>query len=307
MKIIFMGTPDFALPAFEALRDSEHEMVAVYTAPPRPANRGKKVTKSVIHKAAQAANIEVHTPISLKSEEQQEIMRSYGADVGVVVAYGLLLPQAVLDAPRLGCVNIHPSDLPRWRGAAPIQRSIMAGDRQTAICIMQMDAGLDTGDVLMREDALIDDAVTAKMLETELAAQSAALLLKTLNALEAGTATRTPQAHEGVAYAAKIDKTEALINFDRPARDVLRHIHGLSPFPGAYLMHHDERIKLHQVEVIENTHAHTGCFVDEQFTIQCADGNAIRPIIMQRAGKQALPAEECLRALEVTIGEKAHS
>jgi methionyl-tRNA formyltransferase len=303
MRIIFMGTPEFAVPAFHAVHHSGHEIVAVYTAPPRPAHRGKKLTKSPVHTVAEVAGLKVHTPTSLKNDDAQETLRQHDADIAVVVAYGLLLPQAILDAPRLGCINIHPSDLPRWRGAAPIQRSIMAGDTLSAACIMQMNAGLDTGDVLAREPFTIDDTMTAHDVQKNIATLSAALLLRTLDGLAEGKITATPQSELGATYAAKIDKTEAVIDFHRPAQQVLRHIHGLSPFPGAYFMHQGERIKLHHVECITGINAPAGTVISADCAIQCADGNAIRPIIMQRSGKQPMPATECLRGLSVTLGE----
>ena len=302
MRVIFMGTPDFAAPTLQALIDSDHDVVAVYTAPPRPANRGKKVTKSAIHILAESAGLNILTPASLKSDEAQDAFRSHQADIAVVVAYGLLLPQAILDACPHGCINVHPSALPRWRGAAPIQRSIMAGDTTTSICIMQMDAGLDTGAVLMEEAVYISNDMTAKTLEDKMATIAAPLLLQTLQGIEEGTTLAMPQSEDGATYAQKITKIEAAINFERPAQDVLRHIHGLSPFPGAYITHEGERIKLLQVELIETpTPVKAGDVIGTTLTIQCAD-HAIRPITIQRAGKQPMDATECLRGFTIPAG-----
>ncbi len=302
MRIIFMGTPTFALPPLKALIESEHEVVAVYTAPPRPAHRGKKVHPSAVHQYADSHQLPVFTPASLKSKDSQEAFRAHQADIVVVVAYGLLLPQAILDACPKGCINIHPSSLPRWRGAAPIQRSIMAGDTDSSVCIMQMDAGLDTGAVLMEEAVYISNDMTAKTLEDKMATIAAPLLLQTLQGIEEGTTLAMPQSEDGATYAQKITKIEAAINFERPAQDVLRHIHGLSPFPGAYITHEGERIKLLQVELIETpTPVKAGDVIGTTLTIQCAD-HAIRPITIQRAGKQPMDATECLRGFTIPAG-----
>lgn len=302
MRVIFMGTPDFAAPTLQALIDSDHDVAAVYTAPPRPANRGKKVTKSAIHTLAESSNLNTLTPTSLKSDEAQNIFRSHEADIAVVVAYGLLLPQAILDACPHGCINVHPSALPRWRGAAPIQRSIMAGDTTTSICIMQMDAGLDTGGILLEEPYTIPDGTTSKELEQQLASKAAPMVLDTIKGLAQNTLIAIQQSEEGVTYAAKISKEECALNFNEPADALRHHIHGLSPFPGAYFIHEGERVKLLKVTLIGTDNSELPSTVlDEQLTIQCTH-DAIRPQLLQRQGKTPMQAEECLRGLHIPKG-----
>jgi methionyl-tRNA formyltransferase len=302
MRVIFMGTPAFALPTLQALLASVHEVVAVYTAPPRPAHRGKKVTISPVHELAEASGIPVFTPSSLKGQETQQVFAEHGADVAVVVAYGLLLPTPILTAYPYGCINIHPSSLPRWRGAAPIQRTIMAGDRDTSVCIMQMDAGLDTGAILMEESHLIDPNNTAQELEAILSQKAAPLLIQSLRGLDQHTLFPMPQLVEGVTYAAKISKEECALEFHRPAHELVCHIHGLSPFPGAYITYQGERIKIVRAEAVTTENIHpAGMVLDGQLTIQCGL-HGVRPLTLQRAGKAAMPAEECLRGLSVTIG-----
>ncbi len=286
-----MGTPNFALPALRALMASEHELVAVYTAPPRPANRGKKVSRSAVHLLAEEACLPIFTPSSLRGAEAQAEFASLNCDIAVVVAYGLLLPQAILDTPKFGCLNIHPSDLPRWRGAAPIQRTIMAGDATTAICIMQMDSGLDTGAVWKRLELAIPQAITAQELEVELAEKSADLLLEVLAKIEdlekageleksgAGGDSPIPQAQNGVTYAHKIEKSEYLLRFDMPAQSVLNHINALSPY--GYVMIGEERVRIVKAELVvgsaanvtaRSATARAGEFINSQFHIQCEGG-----------------------------------
>ena len=241
MKIVFMGTPDFSVPVLQALA-ARHDIVAVYTQPPRPAGRGKELRPTPVHAAADALGLPVRHPVSLKGPEEQAAFAALDADVAVVVAYGLILPQAVLDAPRAGCLNIHASLLPRWRGAAPIHRAIMAGDAETGICIMRMEAGLDTGPVLMRQSTPIGVTETTQDLHDRLSQMGADLILTALDRLPDLTAE--PQPAESVTYAAKIDKAESRIDWTRPAAEVDRQIRGLSPFPGAWCMAAGERIKL---------------------------------------------------------------
>jgi len=229
-----MGTPDFATHALRALAEAGHEIVAVYSQPPRPAGRGYGVKPSPVHALGEQLGIPVRTPVSLKGAEEQLAFAALKADAAVVVAYGLLLPRAVLDAPRFGCFNIHASLLPRWRGAAPIQRAIMAGDDVTAVMVMRMEKGLDTGPICLSHEIAITEDMTAATLHDALSQAGAPLMVEALRQLEAGTLRQTPQPEHGVTYAAKIDKAEARIDFARPAREVAAHIRGLSPFPGAW-------------------------------------------------------------------------
>ena len=290
MKIIFMGTPEFSVPVLEALHQ-RHEIVAVYCQPPRPAGRGKADRPSPVQTRAVALGLPVRHPVSLRSEDAVLDFAALGADVAVVVAYGLILPQAVLDAPRLGCLNIHASLLPRWRGAAPIHRAIMAGDRETGVCIMQMEAGLDTGPVLMREAVEIGAEETTADLHDRLSALGARLILQALDQLPLPA---VPQPSEGVTYAAKIDKAEARVDWTRPALDVDRLIRGLSPFPGAWVDVKGERVKLLRSRLSEGRGAPGQ--VLRGFTIACGDG-AIEITEAQREGKRPMPALEVLRGL----------
>ena len=302
MRVIFMGTPAFAVPTLEALIASKHEVAAVYTALPRPAHRGKHTTKSPVHEAAEAAGIPVLTPLTLKGEEEHTAFASYGADVAVVVAYGLLLPPIILNAPRHGCINIHPSSLPRWRGAAPIQRTIMAGDRSTSVCIMQMEAELDTGAVLMEEMHLIDPSTTAQELEEALRDLAAPLLLQTLRGIEQQTVFPMPQLSHGVTYATKISKEECAIDFSRPAHELMCLIHGLSPFPGAYITYAGERIKILRATAVTTENMYPfGTVLDTELTIQCG-AHGLRPLMLQRAGKSVMPTQDCLRGLSIEVG-----
>jgi methionyl-tRNA formyltransferase len=290
-RIIFMGTPDFSVPVLEALA-ADHEVVAVYCQPPRPAGRGKKDRPSPVQSRAEALGLPVRHPVRLKSPEDQAEFVSFNADVAVVVAYGLILPQAVLDAPRLGCLNIHASLLPRWRGAAPIHRAIMAGDAETGICIMQMEAGLDTGPVLLREATAIGATETTGALHDRLSAMGAALILQALDGLEGLVPEVQPEA--GVTYAAKIDKAEATVDWTRPAAELVRHINGLSPFPGAFAEIAGERVKFLRAELAEGQ-GMPGQVLGG-FTIACGAG-ALMVTEAQREGKKPLPAAEVLRGL----------
>ncbi|MGE4062201.1 MAG: methionyl-tRNA formyltransferase [Rhodospirillaceae bacterium] len=292
MRLIFMGTPEFAVAALARLAE-RHDIVAVYAQPPRPAGRGQQLRPSPVATFAAGRNIPVFTPKSLKKPETQAAFRAHGAEAAVVAAYGLILPQSILDAPKWGCLNIHASLLPRWRGAAPIQRAIMAGDRKSGVTIMQMDAGLDTGAMLMTRETPITDATTAQALHDTLATIGASLIVETLDALAAGRLLPVPQPEQGATYAAKIDKAEAHIDFARPAREVLRHIHGLSPFPGAWFAHENERIKVLTAELAEGS-GPPGTVLDDRLAIACRDG-AVRLTTVQRAGKGPTPADAFLR------------
>lgn len=291
MKIVFMGTPDFSVPVLDALHD-HHEIAAVYCQPPRPAGRGKADRPSPVQARAEALGLTVCHPVSLRSEAAVAEFAAFGADVAVVVAYGLILPQAVLDAPRLGCLNIHASLLPRWRGAAPIHRAIMAGDRVTGVCIMQMEAGLDTGPVLLREAVEIGAEETTADLHDRLSALGTRLIVQALDQLP-GLAP-APQPGAGVTYAAKIDKAEACIDWSRPAVEVDRLIRGLSPFPGAWTEVNGERVKLLRSRLASGSGAPGA--VLSAFTIACGEG-AVEITEAQREGKRPMPAAEVLRGL----------
>ncbi|AYF02094.1 methionyl-tRNA formyltransferase [Paracoccus yeei] len=290
MRVIFMGTPDFSVPALRAIA-ARHDVAAVYSQPPRAAGRGQKPRPSPVHRAAETLGIPVRTPERLKSPEEQAAFAALGADVAVVVAYGLILPQPVLDAPRLGCLNIHASLLPRWRGAAPIHRAIMAGDAETGVAIMQMQAGLDTGPVLAEARTPIGPEDTTADLHDRLAEMGAALVGDVLDRLPLPAA---PQPSEGVTYAQKIDKAEARIDWALPAPQVDRQIRGLSPFPGAWCMLGGERIKLLRSRLAAGAGA-PGTVL-QGFTIACGTG-AVEVLEAQREGKRPMPAAEVLRGL----------
>lgn len=304
LRIVFMGTPDFSVPTLSEIVGAGHEVVAVYSQPPRPAGRGMAEQKSPVQRFAESVDIEVRTPVSLKSAAEQDAFAALGADAAVVVAYGLLLPLPVLEAPRLGCFNLHASKLPRWRGAAPIQRAIMAGDEETAAAVMRMEAGLDTGPVCLAEPVAIGPDMTAGELHDVLARQGATLMVRALGALERGLLDCAPQPAEGVTYAAKIDKAESRIDFARPAREVHNHVRGLSPFPGAWLEAEvggkRERIKILRTTLAEGGGA-PGAVLDNRLTIACGDG-AVRLVELQRAGKKPMRAEELLRGFALPPG-----
>jgi len=304
LRIAFMGTPDFSVPALAELIAAGHDVVAVYSQPPRRAGRGMAETPTPVHAFAQAQGIEVRTPTSLKSEDEQRAFRDLDLDVAIVAAYGLILPQAILDAPRLGCLNIHASLLPRWRGAAPIQRAIMAGDTETGVAIMQMEAGLDTGPVLLAEHTPIGTTETAGELHDRLSAIGAGLMVRALAALERGSLDATPQPDDGVTYAAKIDKAEARIDWSRPAQELDWHIRGLSPFPGAWCdVARDgkqHRLKVLRAHVVESK-GPPGTALDDQLTIACGD-SALQLDTVQRAGKGVQQADEFLRGFPVASG-----
>ncbi|WP_299548808.1 methionyl-tRNA formyltransferase [uncultured Tateyamaria sp.] len=298
MRVIFMGTPDFSVSALDALHVAGHEIACVYTQPPRPAGRGKKDRPSPVQARAEVMGLDVRHPVSLRNAEAQEAFAALNADIAVVVAYGLILPQPVLDAPTHGCLNIHASLLPRWRGAAPIHRAIMAGDTETGVCIMQMEAGLDTGPVLMREATPIGATETTAQLHDRLAGIGAALVVRTLDQLPALTAK--PQPDVGVTYATKIDKAEAAIDWTQDAAEVDRKIRGLSPFPGAWFEHDGMRIKVLGSVLVEGAGA-AGATLDDALTIACGRG-AVRLTRLQRAGKGAQDAEMFLRGMPLSKG-----
>ncbi len=289
MRVIFMGTPDFSVPALDAIH-AAHEVVCVYTQPPRPAGRGQQPRLTPVHARALALGLEVRHPASLKGAAEQTEFAALGADVAVVVAYGLILPQAVLDAPRFGCLNIHASLLPRWRGAAPIQRAIAAGDAETGICIMQMEAGLDTGPVLLRAQTPISEGDTAQKLHDRLSHMGADAIVQALAQLPVLQAQ--PQPVAGVTYAAKIDKAEARVDWTRPAPEVARQIRALSPFPGAWCEAPFGRLKLLDARAVAGQ-GQPGTVL-EGLTIACGTG-AVQVLDVQREGKRAMSALELLR------------
>jgi len=305
MRIVFMGSPDFAIPTLEVLHGAGHEIVAVYSQPPRPAGRGKKPRRTPVHALAEKLGIPVFTPRSLKSPEEQERFAALNADAAVVVAYGLILPQAVLDAPRHGCFNLHASLLPRWRGAAPIHRAVMAADERTGVCVMRMDAGLDTGDVCACEEVEITSEMTTGELHDILAARGARLMARAMERLEReGRLDCRPQPQAGVTYADKISKDEARIDFGRPARQVLAQIHGLSPWPGAWVELPGKsgplRLKILKAEMVEGA-GMPGEVLDDDLTVACAEG-AVRPLVVQRAGKAPMERAAFLRGTPVPPG-----
>jgi methionyl-tRNA formyltransferase len=306
LRLIFMGTPEFAVPTLLELVAHGHEIAAVYTRAAKPAGRGMKLQLTPVEQQARRLGIPVATPSTLKTPEALQEFRALDAAAAVVVAYGMILPQTILDAPRLGCFNLHASLLPRWRGAAPINRAIMAGDRETGVMVMKMDAGLDTGDVAMAERVPITDAMTAADLHDTLAPLGGDLMVRAMGALERGKLQLTPQASDGVTYAAKVDKAETRIDWDKPAREVLRHIHGLSPFPGAWCEiaggGDAARIKILRCELAKGAGA-PGAVLDDHFTIACGDG-AIRIVELQRAGGKPMKAEEFLRGTAVAPGTR---
>ncbi len=306
LRIVFMGTPDFSVPVLDALLAAGHGVVAVYSQPPRPAGRGMDEVKSPVHRLAEARGLPVFTPVNFKSEEDRAAFAAHNADAAVVVAYGLMLPEAVLNAPKFGCFNVHASRLPRWRGAAPIQRAIMAGDKATAVMVMHMDKGLDTGPVCLARDFAIAPGTTAGDLHGTLSKAGAEVMAEAMAKLETGKLAEVPQCMDGVTYAAKIDKGEARIDFTRPAIDAVNHIHGLSPFPGAWFEVNvgskSERIKVLRASVTNSAGA-PGTVLDGPLTIACG-GGAIALLEVQRAGKRPVSAAEFLRGFRLESGSR---
>ncbi len=297
MRILFMGTPDFAVPVLDALVEAGHEIAAVYSQPPRPGGRrGKVLTPSPVHARAEVLGIEVRTPLSLKGAEEQESLAALDADVAVVAAYGLILPKAVLAAPRLGCLNVHGSLLPRWRGAAPIERAILAGDAETGVGIMQMEAGLDTGPVRLEGRTPIGRK-TAGELRAELSAMGARLMVEVLADFDAYPAVSQPE--EGITYASKIDKAEARLDFTRSAVEVERAVRAFNPAPGAFFELDSERFRIHAADLVDSS-GPAGS-VGEDLLIHCGEG-AIRPTSIQRAGRGVMTVGELLRGFPIAAG-----
>jgi methionyl-tRNA formyltransferase len=302
MRLIFMGTPDFAVPTLVELAARGHEIAAVYTRAPKPAGRGMDVQRTPVEQEARRLALAVHTPRSLKDEKAQAAFRAHNADAAVVVAYGLILPKSVLEAPRLGCLNIHASLLPRWRGAAPINRAIMAGDAESGVTIMKMDEGLDTGAMAMAERIPIGADMTAGDLHGALSRLGADLMLRALAAAERGSLTLTPQPDEGITYAEKISKNETRVDWSKPWQQVHDHVRGLSSFPGAWFEVDGVRIKALRSTKGGGSGA-LGVVLDDKLTIACGTG-AVRLTQVQRAGKQPMSAEEFLRGTPVKAGAR---
>ena len=300
MKVVFMGTPEIAASILQKIA-KEHQVICVYTQPPRPAGRDMQLRPSEVQVTAESLGIPVRSPASLKTEKEQMDFSALNADVAVVCAYGLILPQAVLDAPRLGCINIHASLLPRWRGAAPIQRAIQSGDAETGITIMQMDAGLDTGDMLLRGVIPITPDTTAGKLHDSLMEMGGDLILKVLK----DSYTPIPQPTEGITYAEKIKKEEAKIDWTLPARQIERNIRSFNPFPVAYFMLGNERIRVFSAEVEqENTNQPAGTVLDDELLIACGNGTTLRLTVLQRAGKKKMSAQDLLKGWKLPKGTK---
>lgn len=303
LRLVFMGTPDFSVAALKALIDAGHDVVCVYCQPPRKAGRGQKLTPSPVQAFAEANAIEVRTPVSLKGEEEQRAFADLKADAGVVVAYGLILPQAILDAPRLGCFNIHASLLPRWRGAAPIQRAIEAGDEKTGVCIMQMDAGLDTGDVVLRDEVAIEPDMTAGQLHDTLSAMGARLIVDALAGVAAGTLAAQPQPSAGVTYAKKIDKAQTEIDWAKSARAVDAQVRAFHPF--AWFDLDGQRVRVLQL-AIESAKGPAGQILDDALLVACGEGS-VRLQTVQPAGKGAMDARSFLNGRKIAAGTQLGS
>ncbi|MDX2205042.1 MAG: methionyl-tRNA formyltransferase [Hyphomicrobiaceae bacterium] len=309
LRVVFMGTPDFSVPTLAAIAGAGHDIVAVYTQPPRPAGRGMAERPSPVHTHAEALGLPVLCPRNFKDAADRQAFAAHGADVAVVVAYGLILPQAVLDAPRHGCLNLHASALPRWRGAAPIQRAVMAGDSMTAAAIMRMEAGLDTGPVCLSVPVAIGPETTAGELHDVLAAEGAAAMVEALARIEAGTLACVPQPVEGVTYASKISKEETRIDFALAAAHVHNHIRGLSPVPGAWfevtVEGRPERVRVLRAKVVAGS-GEPGRVIAAPLTIACGTG-AVAILEAQRAGKRPMPVEEMMRGFALGPGARVNA
>ena len=293
-----MGSPDFSVPVLDALVEAGHEIVAVYCQPPRPAGRGKKERLTPVHSRAEQLGLTVYFPHNFKDEADLAEFESHQADLAVVVAYGLILPQRILDAPKRGCWNIHASMLPRWRGAAPIHRAIMSGDSETGVCIMQMEAGLDTGPVLLREPTPISDEDTTAILHDRLSVMGADLIVQAIS--NSDKLTAEPQLEDGVTYAQKIEKSEAAVDWSKPAIEVSRQIRGLSPFPGAWTMAGDERVKMMFAKTSHGAGA-PGEVLDQKLTVACGEG-AVELPELQRSGKSRMDTHTFLLGFEIPNG-----
>lgn len=303
LRLAFMGTPDFSVSILDALVAAGHEVVCVYSQPPRPAGRGQQLQASPVHRRAESLGIPVRTPKSLRKPEEQAEFAALNLDCAIVAAYGLILPQAILDAPRLGCVNVHASLLPRWRGAAPIQRSILAGDAQTGVTIMQMDAGLDTGAMLLKDALPITARMNAADLHDALAAMGARLMVQALPGIADGTLTPVPQPEEGVTYAAKLSKEEGRLDLTRPAGELDRQVRGLTPWPGTWIdLANGEKLKVLDAMAVDGS-GEPGTLLDAAPTLACGEG-ALRLIRVQRPGKGPVDGAAFLRGFPHQMGQK---
>ncbi|MDJ0920334.1 MAG: methionyl-tRNA formyltransferase [Henriciella sp.] len=313
LRIAFMGSPEFSVPVLAALVEAGHEIACVYSQPPRPAGRGKKLRPTPVHQWAEAQGLEVRTPRSLKKAEEQDAFAALDLDAAVVVAYGLILPQAVLDAPRLGCMNMHASLLPRWRGAAPIQRAVMAGDEVTGVQAMMMEAGLDTGPVLATEKTRIFSFDTTGTVHDRLAGLAADLAVRALAGLADGSLPPEPQSEDGIVYAHKVSAADQRIDWSRPAAEIDRQIRGLSPFPGAWFYFTPEgetdplrmKVLMSRVELAPaESKARPGELVDGSLLVSCGDGQCVRLLRAQKPGSKAMDADMLLRGLPVPAGSR---
>ena len=303
LRLVFMGTPDFSVVTAQALLDAGHSIVCVYSQPPRPAGRGQKLQLTPVHAWAEKQGIEVRTPTSLKSTDEHQAFADLQADAGVVVAYGLILHQPILDAPNMGCFNVHASLLPRWRGAAPIQRAILAGDKQSGVVIQQMDAGLDTGDMVLSGTVDITDTTTAQTLHDDLAQLGGALMIDALDGMANGTITPTPQPEQGVTYAEKLQKSEGKIDFTQSAAYIHRQIRAFTPWPSTYFERDGERIKVLSADYVPHHLGEAGEILDDNFLIACGEG-AIRITKAQRQGKKPMGADDFLKGYKLSKGDR---
>lgn len=310
MKIIFMGTPQFACPALQkVISNGDHEIVAVYTQKPKQANRGMKIIKSAIHQLADNNNLHVETPTTLKNEEEQQKFQNFNADLAIVAAYGMLLPQEILDGTKHGCINIHPSKLPRWRGAAPLQRTLISGDKETEICIMQMDKGLDTGDVLISENLPLNEDVTLGELHDKCAEIGAKLTIETIDAIQNNSLIATPQSDEGVTYANKLTKNDELINFENDKEIIHNQIRAISPYPGAYFKLSGKKYKIFRSKYrdFQNNEEQkpAGTIINDRFEIACNNG-VISVLEIQKEGKKRVNIKDFLNGNKFDIGTTAN-
>ncbi|MGI9418888.1 MAG: methionyl-tRNA formyltransferase [Geminicoccaceae bacterium] len=305
LRLVYMGTADFAVPALRALASSRHDVVAVYTQPARPAGRGMKARPSSIQQAADELGLPIRTPVTLKENAEEEALSALAPDLAIVAAYGLILPQAILDIPRLGCINLHGSALPRWRGAAPIQRAILAGDRETGVTIIQMEAGLDTGPMLAMEREAMTDETTASSLHDQLAALAADMIAPMVDRLAAGSVTPTPQPAEGATYARKIEKDEGRIDWRQPANVIHRKLRALNPWPGCFTTLGDQRLRLLSGEVQRqaSTGSVAGTVLDDRLRVACGEG-VLRITTLQKAGGKLMDADAFLRGHPLPPGTR---
>lgn len=300
LKLAFLGTADFSVPALKALAATDHEIAAVYTQPPRPAGRGRKERRTPVHTCADELGLRVTTPASLRDGDEQAAFAALGLDAAVVVAYGLILPSPILEAPRLGCLNIHPSLLPRWRGAAPVARAILAGDKETGVSIIRMDEGVDTGPILAQQRFAMPPRATTGGFEADLAEQGAQMLIETLNGYAAGAIDPVPQGEDGATYAHKFDKQDGHIDWTRPAEAIDRQVRAFSPWPGAWFDLGDSTVRLLESDPVERSGA-PGTLMDNGFTVACGEG-ALSLTKVQRAGKAAMDGADFLRGARLTPG-----